>query len=137
MPRATTLLLLSVLALVPISAQEGHGHGRDNGRDKGHEREHHEAAVRSFRPGDRAAIAEYYRSRRHGAPLPPGLERQLRRNGTLPPGLAKRFVPFPPELDRRLPPCPVGMRRGLIGGVAVMWNPRTGLIVDATALFGR
>jgi hypothetical protein len=44
--------------------------------------------------------------------LPPGLERQLQKNGTLPPGLAKRSLPA--ELERRLPPTPEGYERQII-----------------------
>ena len=55
--------------------------------------------------------------------LPPGLEKQLRRNGQLPPGLQKKVQPFPVELERRLPPLPTNYARVCIGG--------RGLIVDA------
>ncbi len=78
---------------------------------------------------------DYYRS--HPAGLPPGLEKQLRRNGRLPPGLAKRMVPFPAELESRLPPCPPDVRRGVSGGLAIMYNSRTGLVLDILALAGQ
>jgi hypothetical protein len=98
-----------------------------------------------FRAEDRTIIADYYRSQPGGLPpgltkrggaLPPGLEKQLRRNGTLPPGLQKRVMPFPPALELRLPPCPVGVQRGFLGGVAVMWNSKSGLILDAAVIVG-
>jgi len=41
--------------------------------------------------------------------LPPGLERQLERNGTLPPGLQKRVQPLPDVCLRQLPGVPRGV----------------------------
>ena len=87
-------------------------------------------AVVVFTASDRAVVTTYYR----GKGLPPGIEKQLRRNGRLPPGLAKKFTPFAPEVEMRLPPCPPDVRRGTVGGVAVMYNSRTGLIIDAFAV---
>jgi hypothetical protein len=40
-------------------------------------------------------------------------------------------------VERQLVPVPVGYRRGIIDGFAVVYSPRTGVIVDVTALFGR
>jgi hypothetical protein len=124
------------LAWVPVQAEQGKGRGKGHNKDEG-------ALV--FRPADRAAIAEYYRSQPGGLPpglakresLPPGLEKQLRRNGRLPPGLEKKLVPFPRELESRLPPCPPEVHRGLIGGMAVMWNSGSGLVLDAAVVIGK
>src|SRR5438270_2288745 len=126
MRRSNYLPVLLLLVLIPAQAKEKPGRGR--GRDKGE-------AVEVFRSGDRAFIADYYRSRPGG--LPPGLEKQLRRNGRLPPGLEKRLTPFPPEVESRLPPCPPDVRRGMVGGVALMYSSRTGLVLDVMATFGR
>jgi hypothetical protein len=145
MKRRLALILCCTFALAgTLSAkQKGRGHDRDEDY--------------RFRQSDVRIIAEYYRGHEHerggagyydegrglppglakrGGNLPPGLAKQLRRNGHLPPGLEKRFVPFPVEVERRLPPCPYGMRRGLIDGVAVMLNVRTGVVVDFAAVFG-
>ena len=65
--------------------------------------------------------------------LPPGLERQLIRNGTLPPGLQKRLYPAPVELERRLPPPPPDCAHMLIGGHIVLLNHKTNVIVDVFA----
>jgi len=54
----------------------------------------------------------------------------LLRNGTLPPGLAKRVEPFPPELEQRLPPLAPELRRGIVEGRVVIFNARTSLILD-------
>ena len=132
------VLFLAVAALLLPSAH-AQGKGKGKGRNKAAEPEQ-AATAQAFRSEDRAAIAGYYRSNPGSLPpglakrngdLPPGIEKQLRRNGRLPPGLEKRLAPFPAEIESRLPPCPPDVRRGLIGGTAVMWNTRTGLILDA------
>jgi hypothetical protein len=69
--------------------------------------------------------------------LPPGLEKQLVRRGTLPPGLQKRLQPCPEELERRLPPPPPGCAHVLIGGRLVLLNRRTNIIVDIFQFEGR
>jgi hypothetical protein len=150
MHRTALALMILLIALAPAGAKQGRGRGR--GHDEGgppSERgngKRKAAPVRAFRADDCTVIMDYYRAQPGGLPpglakrngdLPPGLEKQLRRNGTLPPGLAKKFMPFPPELEMRLPPCPPDVRRGFIGGVAVMYNSRTGLVLDFNAMFGR
>lgn len=47
--------------------------------------------------------------------LPPGLERQLQRNGQLPPGLQKRVQPLPGVCSSRLPQLPGDWRRVILG----------------------
>ncbi|MHB8654459.1 MAG: hypothetical protein ACYDA9_11320 [Terriglobia bacterium] len=98
-----------------------------------------QVGVTVFGTRDRDLISGYYRNQysslppglaKSGGNLPPGLERQLERNGTLPPGLQKNFQPFPPELDRQLPPLPPYYSRGVIGTSVVIYNTRTRLIVD-------
>jgi hypothetical protein len=86
-----------------------------------------------FRPDHVRVIRDYYGGRPSG--LPPGLAKQLRRNGRLPPGLEKRIVPFPVEVERRLPPCPPGVFRGMLGGRAILYRGRTMTILDIAAVF--
>ena len=62
--------------------------------------------------------------------LPPGLQKQLERNGTLPPGLQKKIQPLPIELERQLSAVPTGYRRVVIAGNVILMNPTTGLIYD-------
>jgi len=84
--------------------------------------------VYMFTDSDRAIIGDYMRINRANLPpglakrdrLPPGLERQLQRNGTLPPGLQKRVQPFPQDLTRRLPPLPGGASRAFLGNRAMI-----------------
>ncbi len=126
--------LLAAGSSVAANQNKGTGRGANAQANAEKGRGNQVAPANVFRTEDRTVIAEYYRSRPGG--LPPGLEKQLRRNGTLPPGLQKRVTPFPAELEVRLPPCPVGVRRGLLGGVAVMWSSKSGLILDAAAVLG-
>lgn len=132
-------LILPLSALIALGvAQAAQKPGKGNGKGRGKP-----AAVAVFRSPDRGMIADYY-ARSGGLPpgiakkddLPPGLAKQLRRNGTLPPGLQKKVMPLPMDLEEQLPPCPPYVRRGLLGGMAVMWNSRSGLILDAFVAFG-
>ncbi len=132
MPRCVAVGALLALLLSPgLSAKkkEHPNHGRDDREQR--------AVV--FRSEHRRAVSEYYRAAPAGLPpglakrggdLPPGLARQLQRRGHLPPGLEKKLVPFPVELDRRCPPLPPYYRRGLIGDRALVYDGRTGVIVD-------
>ena len=62
--------------------------------------------------------------------LPPGLQRQLQRNGTLPPGLQKRVQPLPLALEQQLPPIMVGMRRVVLSGNVILVEVSTSRIMD-------
>jgi hypothetical protein len=55
--------------------------------------------------------------------LPPGLERQLQRNGTLPPGLQKRVQPLPYQCEERLPRLPGGWVRVVLGARILLLDP--------------
>ena len=61
--------------------------------------------------------------------LPPGLERQLERNGTLPPGLEKRVRPLPGVCTARLPRLPRDWARVVLSGRIILLDP-TNRIVD-------
>lgn len=138
MKRAICVTVAALALAATGFSWQGTGRGRGNGRGQEH------AASHAAGPMDHAVVADYFRGNPGGLPpglakrgdLPPGLAKQLRRNGTLPPGLAKKVAPFPPALEAELAPCPAGVRRGIVGGVAIMYNSRTGLIVDAFALAG-
>jgi hypothetical protein len=98
-----------------------------------------------FQPEERQIITDYFDRNAGSLPpglakrngnLPPGLEKQLRRNGQLPPGLQKRMSSFPSDLEVRLPRLPDYCARGIIGSRAVIYNTRSGLILDVMAVFG-
>ena len=60
--------------------------------------------------------------------LPPGLQKQLDRNGSLPPGLAKRNLPT--DLSRDLPPARQGTERVIAGNDVVLIHQATGVVLD-------
>lgn len=100
-------------------------------------------AVDIFIGKDRDAIRHYYSVRpgnlppglaKRGGDLPPGLEKQLRRKGHLPPGLDKRIVALPVELERQLAPLKPGLVRGVIEGRAVIYNPKTSVVLDVLVI---
>lgn len=76
-----------------------------------------------FNDRDRDVIRDYfrrYRDDRDDRRLPPGLEKQLRRNGSLPPGLERRAEPFPYDLERRMGSLPRGYSRVILSGRAMI-----------------
>lgn len=60
--------------------------------------------------------------------LPPGLQKQLEKNGRLPPGLAKRDLPD--DLLNRLPRPPHGTKRLIAGSDVVLVDATTELVLD-------
>ena len=121
------------LLILPLSAA---AHGR---RDRHYDRERGERVpVRGevhvvFSRGDVGVLREYYAPRYRS--LPPGLQKKLARTGHLPPGWERRVEPFPVIVERRLVVLPPDYRRGVIDGNAVIYAPRSGIIIDATVLF--
>jgi hypothetical protein len=61
--------------------------------------------------------------------LSPGLEKQIERNGTLPPGLQKRAQPLPDSCNARLPRLPADWSRVVLGQRVLLLNP-DGRITD-------
>lgn len=125
-----------------LALAQGNGHGRGHekhaDRDDRHEDRHEGRAERhSYREHDRE-LHEWYRSHYNSLPpglakrdrLPPGLERQLVVRGTLPPGLQKKIQPCPVEVERYLPPPPVGYMHTVIGGNIVLVNRKTFFVLD-------
>jgi hypothetical protein len=62
--------------------------------------------------------------------LPPGLSKQLQRNGTLPPGLQKKVQPLPHGLEVRLPKLPDGHRRVILSGTVILLDTKMNRILD-------
>ena len=60
--------------------------------------------------------------------LPPGIVQKLERGGTMPPGIAKRYLPE--SLDKKLPPPPQGYERTIVGKDVLLVQITTGLIAD-------
>jgi hypothetical protein len=88
---------------------------------------------------DRDAIGKYFKTNSAGLPpglakrgddLPPGLEKQLQKNGTLPPGLEKKLEPVPVALERQLSPLPAGFSRRILGPHLLVVNDKTKVLAD-------
>jgi hypothetical protein len=94
------------------------------------------AAVVIDQPGHRRIVQEFFATEAlppglaKRQSLPPGLSRQLRENGRLPPGLQKRLTPVPLALGSRLPPVPGYCRRYFAGRDLVFVDTRTNRIVS-------
>lgn len=142
--RWLAVILLGSAILVPgvyAKKKDKGNHGHGNGKKDRQEQEYYQGGQDyGFRSEHRQMIYDYYGGRREGLPpglakrggdLPPGLAKQLQRNGRLPPGLEKRMVPFPVELERRMPILPPHYRRCFIGDRAIVYDDRTRSIVDS------
>jgi Ni/Co efflux regulator RcnB len=142
---ATAVLSLALSTTIAVAQGNGHGHDKhdrddDDREEHGHGRGHedhgrgHEDHGRGhghegYRDHDRD-IHDWYRTHYNHLPpglakrdrLPPGLERQLIVNGTLPPGLRGHMQPCPHELEVMLPPPPPNYAHVFIGGNLVLVN---------------
>lgn len=78
---------------------------------------------------EKRLIRDYYRQHPAGnvKPLPPGIQRKIARGGTMPPGIAKRYLPG--ELEGRLP-VRAGYERRIVGRDVLLVEQATGLILD-------
>ncbi len=89
-----------------------------------------------FSTYDRRIISECFVDDRAGLPpglakrdrLPPGLERQLQRNGTLPPGLQRRVQPLPDQCVARLPQLPRDWSRVALSGRILLLDPNDRIV---------
>jgi len=83
---------------------------------------------------DLEVVRTYYEPRYRGRRLPPGLAKKYARTGQLPPGWQKKMEPLPVAVERRLPGLPSGHHRGVIEGMAVIYDSR-GVVIDVAAVF--
>ena len=122
----------------PVLADPAPKHHEDDRDEKEGKHEKHgrgkDKDDRYFRPDDRQIIINHYGGIQN---LPPGLQKKYMRTGTLPPGWQKRIQPFPVELDRRLAPICATCRRGIIDQHGVVYDERTGAIIDVLPLRGK
>jgi outer membrane lipoprotein SlyB len=116
-------------------AEEDNDHrrySRDDDRDEGYEGRE----PSGFSDRDRQIISDCFVNDRAGLPpglakkdrLPPGLERQLQRNGTLPPGLQKRVQPLPGSCVARLPRLPPYWARVALSGRIILLDPQQRIV---------
>ncbi len=103
----------------------------DRARDRDDRDYDRHADFRVFSRHDQEVIESCYVDNRSGLPpglakkdrLPPGLEKQLRRNGTLPPGLQKRVQPLPADCETHLPRLPANWGRVVLSGRVLLLDP--------------
>ena len=130
-----------LLSLTPGTAFADHDHDGDQGHGHayGHEKHDHDRDEYRghYRDHDRELREWYHTNYNHLPPglaqrdrLPPGLERQLIVNGTLPPGLRDRMQPCPHELEVMLPPPPPDYVHVFVGGNLVLYNRASFQIAD-------
>ena len=126
----TCALAIGLFLSQPIAFGQGKG--------KGHNKHDEDQGEQYYKDHDRDEARGWYNEHERNLPpglakkdrLPPGLEKQLVRNGTLPPGLQKRIQPCPEELVRRLPPPPPDCAHVLVAGHIVLLNRRTNVVLD-------
>ncbi len=96
------------------------------------------AEARSFSARDRRVVRNCFQEHASSLPpglakreqLPPGLQRQLERNGTLPPGLQKKVQPLPEVCESQLARLPGDLER-VIYNRRIMLLDGKGTILDA------
>lgn len=133
--KSTCALALGMLLLAGTYT---FAYSQGKGKGKGHDKHGDDDQGEYYRDHDRDEVRGWYNQHENNLPpglakkdrLPPGLEKQLVRNGTLPPGLQKRIQPCPEELVRRLPPPPPDCAHVLVAGHIVLLNRRTNLVLD-------
>lgn len=141
-PSATMLcfMVMTMTSLVAAPKDHDRDHDRGHGRPAPPPVTHVTVVKRAavpreayFSTAHTRVIREYYAPRYHR--LPPGLQKKYARSGHLPPGWERRIEPLPVVVERDMPRLPVGYRRGVIDGQAVVYQPSSGLIIDVTVLF--
>ena len=131
-------LLASLISPNLISAKGGKGKSKD-----AHEKGAGLAVtidVRVFGESQEATIRAWFSNKQNLEGLPPGLAKrerlpaglahQLKKNGSLPPGLQKRVYLFPLELGRLLPELPKGVIRVVIGVDILLLDETSNTILD-------
>ncbi len=108
----------------------------DNGKSKSKKKKNKSKDKKKKKNKDKS-------SKGRGNGLPPGLEKQLAKNGSLPPGLQKKLeesgaLPkglqasaLPPELEAQLPQLPDNQKRVIVDNDVLIIEEVTGQVLDA------
>ena len=115
--------------------EEHHG-DRHHSRDDDQVENYVGRGPSGFSYHERQVIGDCFVNDRAGLPpglakkdhLPPGLERQLQRNGTLPPGLQKRVQPLPGSCEAHLPRLPTDWARVALSGRIILLDPQQRIV---------
>lgn len=123
-------LMSAVLLVSVFSVAQGRGNGHGRGNPHNNVDDGSDAVSRYvFSRTDRTRIVDCLNGGgSEGLPpglakrdrLPPGLERQLQRNGHLPPGLEKKMRPLPRSCEVRLPRLPPDITRVVVGNYVIL-----------------
>ncbi len=134
-------LSASLLFVVPLNArvQKGKSKSAHEAHEKG-DGVAVSVSVRVFGDSQEAIIRDWFSNRKNLEGLPPGLakreelpaglKRQMKRNGSLPPGLEKHLHPLPLDLEDLLPELSEGVVRVIIGVDIVLLDKTSNLILD-------
>lgn len=136
--RTTKWMCAVALGVLMVASSYMVAYGQGKGKGKGHNKHGDDDQGEYYKDHDREQARGWYNENESNLPpglakkdrLPPGLEKQLARNGTLPPGLQKRIQPCPPELVRVLPPPPPDCAHVLVAGHIVLLNRKTNVVLD-------
>lgn len=135
------LIVLLALSLTAFAQGKGKGHNKHN-EDNNSQGEND---YRVFSANQRESIRTCLNDNKAGLPpglakrdrLPPGLERQLQRNGTLPPGLQKKVQALPSQCQINLPKLPTDWSRVVLGDRVIVLDPAKRIIDWANIALGR
>jgi len=138
-----SLITFGILLSGPVSAKHWHEnekHWKEHTKhedqdDRGFDHRDHHATGCYFQPRDARIVTQYYAPRYRQ--LPPGLQKRVYRGGHLPPGWEKRIQPLSAPVEQQLAPLPSGYSRGYIDGYAVVYSPKTQVVIDVVAIIGR
>jgi len=120
----------------PYAEAEVHHDNRRYSQDDDRDENYDGRGPSGFSDHDRQIIGDCFVNDRAGLPpglakkdrLPLGLERQLQRNGTLPPGLQKRVQPLPGSCAARLPRLPRDWARVVLSGRIILLDPQQRIV---------
>ncbi len=134
-------LLASLIFAVPVNARVQKG--KSKGAHESHAKGDGAAvivSVRIFGESQEAIIRDWFSNQKNLGNLPPGLanrsqlpaglERQMLKNGHLPPGLEKHVHSLPLDLEHLLPELPEGVVRVIIGVDIVLVDKTSNIILD-------
>ena len=141
------IFALSTFAALAIAQGHSQEHGKSQKKSMQGEEHGNEKGKKAkkgyYTERNREQLRAWYRHHEGNLPpglakkdrLPPGLERQLRVNGTLPPGLQREAHECPREIEEYLPPPPPDCDHVLLGGQIVLRNKKTQMVLDILKVF--